>query len=101
MTVEDIGAVLTLLPFIFAFSATRALSILHLFFVLPPCCRSILAIYRARFGLTGKGVVAGVAHEINNPVSFIYGNIDPADEYIRDLISLIKLYQNHYPQPVI
>uniref|UniRef100_A0ACD5GTT6 Sensor histidine kinase n=1 Tax=Desertifilum tharense IPPAS B-1220 TaxID=1781255 RepID=A0ACD5GTT6_9CYAN len=44
-------------------------------------------------------LVAGVAHEINNPVSFIYGNIAHANDYIDDLLSLIELYQHHYPQP--
>jgi ammonium transporter len=44
-------------------------------------------------------MVAGVAHEINNPVSFIYGNIRPAIQYTEDLLELIELYQNHYPQP--
>jgi signal transduction histidine kinase len=45
-------------------------------------------------------MVAGVAHEINNPVSFIYGNIIPATQYARDLVKLIELYQQHYPEPV-
>ncbi|HBB32178.1 MAG TPA: hypothetical protein DDZ80_17685 [Cyanobacteria bacterium UBA8803] len=44
-------------------------------------------------------MVAGVAHEINNPVSFIYGNLTPARHYFQDLLSLIELYQQTYPQP--
>ncbi|MEH2323637.1 MAG: PAS domain S-box protein [Nostoc sp.] len=46
-------------------------------------------------------LVAGVAHEINNPVNFIYGNLAPAKEYTQDLLSLLQLYQNHYPEPVL
>ncbi|MCJ8279807.1 MAG: ATP-binding protein [Rivularia sp. ALOHA_DT_140] len=45
-------------------------------------------------------MVAGVAHEINNPVSFIYGNIMPANLYAEDLIRIIELYQKNYPNPV-
>ncbi|MEA5507149.1 PAS domain S-box protein [Halotia wernerae UHCC 0503] len=45
-------------------------------------------------------LVAGVAHEINNPTSFIYSNIEPANEYIHDLLELLELYQEHYPNPV-
>ncbi|MEB3827631.1 PAS domain S-box protein [Phormidium sp. CCY1219] len=44
-------------------------------------------------------LVAGVAHEINNPVSFIYGNIIPAQEYAEGLLALIELYQASYPEP--
>ena len=44
-------------------------------------------------------MVAGIAHEINNPVSFIYGNIQPALSYTQDLLKLLELYRNHYPQP--
>lgn len=44
-------------------------------------------------------MVAGVAHEINNPVSFIYGNLTPAKEYFQDLIRLIQTYQKTYPTP--
>lgn len=45
-------------------------------------------------------MVAGIAHEINNPVSFIYGNITYADQYIRELLELIELYQEYYPEPL-
>ena len=44
-------------------------------------------------------LVAGVAHEINNPVNFINGNLNPANEYIQNLLSLLDLYGKHYPQP--
>jgi PAS domain S-box-containing protein len=44
-------------------------------------------------------LVAGVAHEINNPVNFIYGNVNYVKEYIQDLLSLIELYQQQYPTP--
>jgi len=44
-------------------------------------------------------MVAGVAHEINNPVGFIHGNLVHAREYMEDLLGLFDLYQHHYPQP--
>ncbi|QIR38489.1 PAS domain S-box protein [Tolypothrix sp. PCC 7910] len=44
-------------------------------------------------------LVAGIAHEINNPVNFIHGNLSPADEYVQDLLELLKLYEKHYPHP--
>ncbi len=44
-------------------------------------------------------LVAGIAHEINNPVSFISGNISYAHDYIQNLLSLIFLYQKEYPTP--
>ncbi|ACC82219.1 sensor histidine kinase [Nostoc punctiforme] len=43
-------------------------------------------------------LVADVAHEINNPVGFIVGNLTPAQEYIQNLLHLIDLYQKTYPQ---
>ncbi len=45
-------------------------------------------------------LVAGVAHEINNPTSFIFGNLAYADQYIKDLLGLLQLYQQYYPNPV-
>lgn len=44
-------------------------------------------------------LVAGVAHEICNPVNFIYGNLSHADTYAQDLIDLVEMYQQHYPDP--
>lgn len=44
-------------------------------------------------------LVAGVAHEINNPVSFIHGNLVHATEYIQELLELLGLYQDCYPTP--
>ena len=43
-------------------------------------------------------MVAGVAHEINNPVSFIYGNIPYIERYIKDLLRLLNHYQTCYPE---
>lgn len=44
-------------------------------------------------------LVAGVAHEINNPVSFIYGNVTHVDQYAQDILALLQLYQQYYPTP--
>ncbi|MDJ0617541.1 MAG: response regulator [Calothrix sp. MO_192.B10] len=44
-------------------------------------------------------LVAGVAHEINNPVNFIHGNLNHVNEYTQGLLELVQLYQKHYPQP--
>ena len=45
-------------------------------------------------------LVAGVAHEINNPVSFIHGNLTHIQEYTQGLLELLQLYEQYYPNPV-
>ncbi|MDP5337854.1 MAG: HAMP domain-containing histidine kinase, partial [Nodularia sp. (in: cyanobacteria)] len=44
-------------------------------------------------------MVAGIAHEINNPINFIYGNINYLEKYINDLLELLDQYQQEYNQP--
>ncbi|MFB8791176.1 MAG: ATP-binding protein [Potamolinea sp.] len=45
-------------------------------------------------------LVGGIAHEINNPVSFIYGNLTYVKEYAEGLLNLVQLYQEYYPNSV-
>lgn len=42
-------------------------------------------------------MVAGITHEINNPINFIEGNLSFAEDYIQDLLSIVHLYQKHFP----
>ncbi len=75
-----------------------------------PWFQTISTIFRANQEMTAELVqrekmsslgqlVAGIAHEINNPANFIYGNISYVRNYSDDLRGLIQLYQQHYPEP--
>lgn len=44
-------------------------------------------------------MVAGIAHEINNPVNFVHGNLICAEDYIQDMFDLLDIYQTAYPKP--
>lgn len=55
-------------------------------------------VQKEKMSSLGK-LVAGVAHEINNPVNFIHGNLKHIRQYSLGLLQLVELYQKHYPQP--
>lgn len=44
-------------------------------------------------------LVAGIAHEINNPANFISGNLNYTQQYVFDILDLVKKYQEHYQEP--
>jgi two-component system, NtrC family, sensor kinase len=49
--------------------------------------------------MSGLGqMVAGIAHEINNPVNFIHGNLQHISHYLGDLLDLVQTYEQTYPQ---
>ncbi len=50
--------------------------------------------------MSGLGqMVAGIAHEINNPTNFIHGNLNYVSEYSDNILKLVNLYQVYYPNP--
>jgi PAS domain S-box-containing protein len=57
-----------------------------------------LLIHTEKMSTLGQ-MVAGVAHEINNPVSSVCGNLVHVGHYTEDLLNLISMYQEHCPQP--
>jgi signal transduction histidine kinase len=45
-------------------------------------------------------MLAGITHEINNPLGFVIGNVNQVDEFLQDLLTHLELYQKFYPNPV-
>ncbi|MEG3885172.1 cache domain-containing protein [Microcoleus sp. herbarium19] len=52
-----------------------------------------------RMAIVGQ-LAAGIAREINNPINFIYGRLIHVNDYIKDLLDIIRVYREQYPEPV-
>lgn len=46
-------------------------------------------------------LTAGIAHEVNNPINFIAGNLNFVEQYVQDIVNLLHLYQKHLPEPPV
>lgn len=44
-------------------------------------------------------ITAGIAHEVNNPINFIAGNLNFVEQYVQEVVSLLYLYQKYLPDP--
>ncbi|MFB2978768.1 AAA family ATPase [Microseira sp. BLCC-F43] len=62
-------------------------------------CTQLRLIQTEKMSSLGQ-LVGGMAHEINNPINFIYGNLQHANDYAQDLLELLSLYQKHYANPI-
>ncbi len=62
-------------------------------------CTQLRLIQNEKMSSLGQ-LVGGMAHEINNPINFIYGNLQHANDYAQDLLELLSMYQKHYPNPI-
>ena len=55
-------------------------------------------IQESKLSMLGE-LVAGIAHEVNNPISFVYSNLNQAAQYHQQIVQLLELYENQYPEP--
>ncbi|WP_392534463.1 response regulator [Nostoc sp. C117] len=44
-------------------------------------------------------LTAGIAHEVNNPINFIAGNLSFVEQYVQEIVNLLNLYQKYLPEP--
>ncbi|MEH2312197.1 MAG: response regulator [Nostoc sp.] len=44
-------------------------------------------------------LTAGIAHEVNNPINFIAGNLNFVEQYVHEIVNLLYLYQKYLPEP--
>lgn len=69
-------------------------------FALDQLSRSQLQLIQSEKMASLGNLVAGIAHEINNPIGFLNGSINNAKNYVKDLLGHLALYQQHYDNAV-